>query len=157
MKMHCLAEALELAEEPVTGRLGVSGLADEVIRAEMAYATTREMMCHAAESAVAMIGDWTLPVKPDMRPVPRPARAECRGHRPQPDYPRPFPAAGAAGLPSYANSDRRRRPWGTRVPARPRPLATMTPNRKPPTWAKNATPPPLALAETRPKLASTSW
>ena len=65
------------------GRLGVSGLADEVIRAEMAYRTTREMMCPAA--AVAMIGDWTLPVKPDMRPLPLPARAECRGDRPQPD------------------------------------------------------------------------
>jgi hypothetical protein len=31
------------------------------------------------------------------------------------------------------------------------------PKMNPPTWAKNAVPPPFALAEKRPKLASNSW
>jgi hypothetical protein len=35
--------------------------------------------------------------------------------------------------------------------------ATATPKRKPPTWAKNATPPPLAFAPKSPKFASKSW
>src|SRR6266542_5751507 len=35
--------------------------------------------------------------------------------------------------------------------------ATTNPKMNPPTWAKNAVPPPFALAEKRPKLASNSW
>jgi Aspartate/ornithine carbamoyltransferase, carbamoyl-P binding domain len=36
------------------------------------------------------------------------------------------------------------------VPVRASQAATITPNRNPPTWAENATPPPFALAENRP-------
>jgi len=42
-------------------------------------------------------------------------------------------------------------------PAPARSHATTKPNRKPPTCAKKATPPPLALALNSPKFASTSW
>jgi hypothetical protein len=41
--------------------------------------------------------------------------------------------------------------------ARTRIAVTSRPKANPPTWAKNATPPPLAVALKSPKLASMSW
>src|SRR5262249_39391324 len=43
------------------------------------------------------------------------------------------------------------------LPPEVRSEGTRAPNTTPPTWAKNATPPPLALAPKMPKFASTSW
>ena len=55
-----------------------------------------------------------------------------------------------SGLPAYLS-------WGAACPARTRSRVTSTPKTNPPTWAKNATPPPLAWALNNPKLPSTSW
>jgi len=49
------------------------------------------------------------------------------------------------------------RAWEPMEPPRSSASATTTPNTNPPTWAKNATPPPLAAAPKSPKLASISW
>jgi hypothetical protein len=42
-------------------------------------------------------------------------------------------------------------------PARTRSRVISRPKMNPPTWAKNATPPPLALALNSPKFASMNW
>ena len=47
--------------------------------------------------------------------------------------------------------------WGVACPARMSSRVTSTPKMNPPTWAKNATPPPFALAWNSPKLPSISW
>jgi hypothetical protein len=51
----------------------------------------------------------------------------------------------------------RSRSWGATCPARARSHVTTRPKTNPPTWAKNATPPPFAEALNSPKLASISW
>src|SRR5919197_1238331 len=48
-------------------------------------------------------------------------------------------------------------PCGASRPTPLRKTVTTTPKRKPPTCAKNATPPPFALAPKSPKLAPKSW
>jgi hypothetical protein len=47
--------------------------------------------------------------------------------------------------------------WGAIRPAPARTRVATAPKMNPPTWAKNATPPPFAWALNRPKFASISW
>jgi polyhydroxyalkanoate synthase len=76
------------------------------------------------------------------------------------------PTLGApdAGYPSLADtpgatsrSAGRYRSCGATRPILTRSQVMSRPKRKPPTWAKKATPPPLAEALNSPKLASMSW
>jgi hypothetical protein len=58
---------------------------------------------------------------------------------------------------SGARAGRRVVPCGTTRPALSRASVTRAPKAKPPICANNATPPPFAEAEARPKFPSTSW
>src|SRR5208282_3964141 len=86
----------------------------------------------------------TILILPDTRPIRTSASGSC--------------VCGAAreGSPrGYAME--RSSSWGATCPARARSHVTTRPKTNPPTWAKNATPPPFAEALNSPKLASISW